>query len=167
MNRLIVPPPRRDRRDGAHSVDLFDFDPCGSKRTPFCSFGQFAPNNLKQLGLALHNYEASWRLLPMAYGGTTGDDPMRCNQGRLSPAVALLPFLEGKELWESIYSRYTNSLTGESFPSMGPVPTFDAIRYPPWSQRARYASMSGRLANVQRHETRPGDPDKPRRTSQH
>ena len=91
-------------------------------------------NNLKQLGLALHNYEASWRLLPMAYGGTTGnDDPTRCNQGRLSPVVALLPFMEGGELWEAIYSRYTNPLTGESFPSMGPAPTFDAIRYPPWS----------------------------------
>ena len=40
-------------------------------------------NNLKQIGLAVHNYESTWGSLPM------GEMP-----GGMSPQVALLPFLE-------------------------------------------------------------------------
>ncbi|MEW4454097.1 DUF1559 domain-containing protein [Bremerella sp. JC817] len=53
-------------------------------------------NNLKQLGLALHNYHDTYGKLPAMSGGST---PLG-NHGRLSGFIGLLPFLEQRALWE-------------------------------------------------------------------
>ncbi len=47
-------------------------------------------NNLKQIGLAVHNYESTWGSMPM------GEMP-----GGLSPQVALLPFMEQNAIYDS------------------------------------------------------------------
>src|SRR4051812_23986500 len=48
-------------------------------------------NNLKQIGLALHNYESTWAALPM------GEMP-----GALTPQVALLGFMEQNQIYNAI-----------------------------------------------------------------
>jgi prepilin-type N-terminal cleavage/methylation domain-containing protein/prepilin-type processing-associated H-X9-DG protein len=59
-------------------------------------------NNLKQWGLALHNYHDTYlNFCPMSGGtGISGS-----NQGRLSGAVMLLPFLEQDPLWQAIIAQ--------------------------------------------------------------
>lgn len=49
-------------------------------------------NNLKQLGLAMHNYESAYKRLP--YGGFFPDPPATFNFRRMSGHVALLPYIE-------------------------------------------------------------------------
>ena len=61
-------------------------------------------NNLKQLGLGLHNYHSAFKQLPAGCGGTgptAGNDDLS-NQRRLSGLVCLVPFIEASALWESI-----------------------------------------------------------------
>jgi prepilin-type N-terminal cleavage/methylation domain-containing protein len=80
-------------------------------------------NNLKQIGLALHNYESATRLLPPSFvvddaaSGTTG--------GQWSVHVRLLPFLDQLSLedlvdFEQAYSGDTASLAVRTFR----VPTY-------------------------------------------
>ncbi|TWU00872.1 DUF1559 family PulG-like putative transporter [Stieleria varia] len=93
-------------------------------------------NNLKQLGLAIHNYHSAYRLMPMGAGGTdqgSVDEPLAGNAGRLSAFVGLTPFMEEQRLWE--YLSNPMRLNGVSYPAMGPVPWYDAQKYVPWSQR--------------------------------
>ena len=55
-------------------------------------------NNLKQQGLALHNYEDSWKRLPSAImGGETS-----CQDDGFGWATAILPFAEQKALYDQI-----------------------------------------------------------------
>jgi prepilin-type processing-associated H-X9-DG protein len=79
-------------------------------------------NNLKQLGLALHNYHEAFKMLPAAMSGTDS------NAHRLSGMIALLPYLEQKPLWDTIAN--PSQFSGVQYPAMGPVPWDD--RYPPW-----------------------------------
>lgn len=58
-------------------------------------------NNLKQLALAVHNYESALRRLPPHHGGTCCTVPTT-NEGTLSGIVMLLPFVEQGALWDSI-----------------------------------------------------------------
>ena len=53
-------------------------------------------NDLKQWGLALHNYHDTFKCFPPYAGGTTE------NGERLSGAAMLLPFLEMDPLWQQI-----------------------------------------------------------------
>jgi prepilin-type processing-associated H-X9-DG protein len=53
-------------------------------------------NNLKQMALAMHNYNDTYGCFPAAAGGAEGRDPM--NAG-LSWRVTLLPFLDGSTLY--------------------------------------------------------------------
>jgi prepilin-type N-terminal cleavage/methylation domain-containing protein/prepilin-type processing-associated H-X9-DG protein len=57
-------------------------------------------NNLKQLGLAIHNYEATTNRLPPNSGGTFSG-PIH-NIGTLSGIVMLLPYLDQAPLWNTI-----------------------------------------------------------------
>ncbi len=57
-------------------------------------------NNLKQLGLAIHNYEGSTKKLPPHRGGTGGGAVNNLRQ--LSGIVMLLPYLDQAPLWKTI-----------------------------------------------------------------
>ncbi|MEL6107231.1 MAG: DUF1559 domain-containing protein [Planctomycetota bacterium] len=91
-------------------------------------------NNLRMLGLALHNYHSAYKQLPILCGGTAGGEDSQSNQGRLGLLVPLLPFAENQQLWETIVNPHTNPSTDQSFPSMGPAPWFDPEAYGPWKQ---------------------------------
>ena len=107
---------------------------------------QTCSNNMKQLGLALHNYHAAYKQLPPGAGGTTGGDtPESSNAGRLGMLVAVLPFVEQQALWEQIVNPYTNPATGQRFPLMGPVPWYDPEAYEPWNRAPwNYLCPAGR-----------------------
>lgn len=79
-------------------------------------------NNLKQLGLAIHNYHSAYKQCPAAMFGTAS------NQHRLSGIIAVAPFMEATPYWGVISSPQT--FGGVAFPAMGPVP-WDS-RYRPW-----------------------------------
>ncbi len=79
-------------------------------------------NNLKQIGLALHNYHSAYRQFPPAMGGTAS------NEHRLSGLIALTPFCESSTFWESVVN--PSAYDGAAYPSMGPVP-WDT-KFSPW-----------------------------------
>ncbi len=57
-------------------------------------------NNLKQLGLAIHNYESTHLRLPPHNGGTESGE--MSNEGNLSGIVMLLPWIDQAPLWNAI-----------------------------------------------------------------
>ena len=62
-------------------------------------------NNMKQLGLALHNYHSAYNRLPYRSGGTNAPWSIDgSNQWRASGFVSLLPMLEQTALYEQISS---------------------------------------------------------------
>ena len=63
-------------------------------------------NNLKQLGLALHNYHDTHGTLPIGSGIT---DPGGVGGRRQSGFVGMLPFIEQAPLYQQISGTYTNS----------------------------------------------------------
>jgi prepilin-type N-terminal cleavage/methylation domain-containing protein/prepilin-type processing-associated H-X9-DG protein len=83
-------------------------------------------NNVKQLGLAIHNYHAAYNQLPMQSGGTgyRNCSALTTNAWRLGAHVGLLPFYEQQALWENI------SNPTPAYPAMGPAPWVAA--YVPW-----------------------------------
>jgi prepilin-type N-terminal cleavage/methylation domain-containing protein len=61
-------------------------------------------NNLKQIGLALHNYESAYRLFPAQ---STGPEPgSNFNARRSSWMTAVFPFMEQSALYETYQSRF-------------------------------------------------------------
>ncbi len=101
-------------------------------------------NQVKQLGLASHNYHSAYNRLPQYQGGSGGlpsvpsfDPIVGCNANSLSVFVGLLPFFEQQSLWENISNPLIDPLTGDAFPAMGPTPYKRLIshaitRYEPW-----------------------------------
>ncbi len=104
-------------------------------------------NNMKQLGLAVHNYHAAYDNLPIHGSGTNPgfvDDSTAVNQGnywrpspianrwRLSIFVGMLPFMEQQALWEQISNPLINTFSANPpvFQAMGPTP--DNADYDPW-----------------------------------
>ena len=73
-------------------------------------------NNLKQWGLALHNYESTFGTFPPMSGGTAGSGS---NLERLSGRAMLLPFLEMDPLWQQIAQQTTALLPQGGDPSQG------------------------------------------------
>jgi prepilin-type N-terminal cleavage/methylation domain-containing protein/prepilin-type processing-associated H-X9-DG protein len=60
-------------------------------------------NNLKQIGLSLHNYHDVHNALVSRTGGTQGPSPWNdSNNGQLSGFIGLLPFMEQGPLWDEI-----------------------------------------------------------------
>lgn len=97
-------------------------------------------NNFKQIGLAIHNYHATYDKMPMQGGGTANlvaNDrvpPTGNNRQWLSFLVGITPFIEQQALWEQISNPYVTT-TG-TFQAMGPMPMwsyaqYDANPYPP------------------------------------
>ncbi len=95
-------------------------------------------NNVKQLGLGMHNYHAAYNQLPMHMGGTNkigtaanwfSNPDRESNRLLLSVLVGVTPFIEQQALWEQISSPNSTDLSTPGvqrvppFPAMGPMPT--------------------------------------------
>ena len=99
-------------------------------------------NNFKQIGLAIHNYHASFKRLPKHATGTWVDHapsagPPRddSNGGSLCMTVGILPFLEQQPLWERISNPLDYDKNGSvDFPAMGPHAQIagNRVNYSPW-----------------------------------
>ncbi|MCA9129661.1 MAG: DUF1559 domain-containing protein [Planctomycetales bacterium] len=61
-------------------------------------------NNLKQMGLALHNYASAYKAFPARKGGTfwNGSQNESGNRYRLSGHIALLPYIEQTAMYNAI-----------------------------------------------------------------
>ncbi|MEZ6135786.1 MAG: DUF1559 domain-containing protein [Pirellulaceae bacterium] len=69
-------------------------------------------NNLKQWGLALHNYHDTHRSFPYRSGGTNGSSGAglaNSNRGRLSGWIPLLAFIEGGNQFQQIAAGDANN----------------------------------------------------------
>ncbi|MEQ1829594.1 MAG: DUF1559 domain-containing protein [Pirellula sp.] len=69
-------------------------------------------NNLKQLGLSVHNYESAYKRLPAAGQGTNySTNPSSTTFGRQSVFSALLPYLEQSNTYQLLDLRYAYNET--------------------------------------------------------
>jgi prepilin-type N-terminal cleavage/methylation domain-containing protein/prepilin-type processing-associated H-X9-DG protein len=89
-------------------------------------------NNLKQLGLAMHNYHDVHKVLPPGEMGTWQAGgwgaPTISTAGAASPIYHMLPFLEQTGLWKTIWSSI--SAGGTTYAPGGAFTFWGA--YPPW-----------------------------------
>ncbi|GIW98514.1 MAG: prepilin-type N-terminal cleavage/methylation domain-containing protein [Pirellulaceae bacterium] len=77
-------------------------------------------NNLKQLGLAAHNYESAHKKFPYRQGGTGRWNGGDGNADRLSGFVTILPYIEGSNQWNQIAAGDPNGQYGNPAPPQGP-----------------------------------------------
>ena len=102
-------------------------------------------NNVKQLGLAMHNYHDTYKQLPVHRGGTWDEVttwPMASNSAhnnfQLSVLVGILPFVEQQPLWEQISNPLVTPTQNGGFGSAtNPWPKFgptvdNRAQYTPW-----------------------------------
>src|SRR5579863_8203512 len=80
-------------------------------------------NNLKQYGLALHNYHETYSLLPSGEMQTGC-----CNTGvaggapRYSPNVALLPYVDQQTTYNAVSSSYRSLANGNTYARFSSAP---------------------------------------------
>ncbi len=94
-------------------------------------------NNLRQLGIGLHNYHDTYGRLPPREGGTSGSadggavgNARRSNHNRGSGFTLMLPFIEQSALYEQISN--PSVFDGVAYPAWGDTPS-DTSVYPPWA----------------------------------
>jgi prepilin-type N-terminal cleavage/methylation domain-containing protein/prepilin-type processing-associated H-X9-DG protein len=98
-------------------------------------------NNVKQFGLALHNYHDTFKAFPPRKGGTNGCNSavdlarVKCNYDRLSAFIMLLPFYEQKALYDTIQAGGVTDSAGNLIASGGPAPWYNNARWPAWQQQ--------------------------------
>ena len=83
-------------------------------------------NNLKQIGLAAHNYHSTYKKFPSGLGGKFGGPGYQSNEGWLGPFVGMTPYLDQTALWNQISKPWTTTQNGNThtFEPMGPHPRF-------------------------------------------
>ncbi|MFH5806723.1 DUF1559 domain-containing protein [Alienimonas sp. DA493] len=89
-------------------------------------------NNLKQIGLAFHNYASTYKVFPAASGGTSG--PGSNNEGFVSAFPRLAPFLDQTALWNQMSKPLDTDGDGTpEFQAFGPWPEPNGGNgYPPF-----------------------------------
>jgi hypothetical protein len=87
-------------------------------------------NNLKQMGLSLHNYESAYKALPVALMGATVS---ALQDDGFGWAVSLLPFIEQNNLYNRINPQGTPGVLGEAaifnrlYPGLTMVPGGETV----------------------------------------
>lgn len=82
---------------------------------------------LMKIGFGIQQYSDTFDYLPPALTGTEGLSVETGNQRRLSGFVGILPFIDQQPAWQTIRDGY------DSFPSMGPSPSYPPQMFKPWS----------------------------------
>jgi prepilin-type N-terminal cleavage/methylation domain-containing protein len=85
-------------------------------------------NQLKQIGIALHNYHETHNCFPYGRGGTFGPTRILSNRETMSGMVAIMPYLEETALYDAISNRYENA-DGYVFAPWGPHPDTQTPAY--------------------------------------
>ena len=108
-------------------------------------------NNFRQIGLAMHNYHDTYKMFPMAGGGSGMDQTLgsledfsvNTSMKALSPFVGIMPFMEQQPLWEQISNPLNTDSSGNTpaqvdapangiFNPMGIKPQGGRYGYTPW-----------------------------------
>ena len=95
-------------------------------------------NNLKQFGLALHNYHDMYKAFPPRRGGTAGysivgaADRYDGNYDRKSAFIFLLAFLEQQPLADQVAAGNVLNTNGRMIPPGGPAGWYFNANWSPW-----------------------------------
>jgi len=96
-------------------------------------------NNLKQMGMANHNYHDTHKSLPYRRGGTGGCSDSSCNRERLSPFVPLMPYYEEGAMYSRIMAGDATRQPGgpEAWGGLGRMGQCSGCAYLPFGRRRR------------------------------